>query len=323
MYRLLTYDSAIADVFLRLLHDAAMPEYFRTAYRHALKDPERLRGNFLRTRHGFEMVHGNAAILLEAGCGFGHNAVWSVLLGAKHVIAVDVDPMKIQGCRRMAEAYGVADRMTIAVGDVHHLAVANGSVHAVINFECLEHFEDLPAFFREIARVLEAGGRFYGRTSANALSPMDVIFRQRFYRLIERTRFVPEREAMLRNWLPNLDGATIHRLAVGTRGLAKDAFRCRAIAILESRALPTSRFSIAVNPETGEWAERSTNPYAVAAAMRSAGFRASVLRGRHFITGTHWRRRAYNLIGKLMTLTHPLSLAVSPSIEVLGIKDSK
>lgn len=311
-------DSLIIDVFSRLSQDPAMPEYFKTYYGDALADPERLRGNFLRTQHAFETVRGSGAILMDAGCGFGHNAVWSVLMGAKHVIAVDCDPMKIEGCRRMADAYGVTDRMTICLGDVHHLAIPDGSVQAVINFECLEHFEDLSAFFRDIARVLEPGGRFYGRTSANALSPIDNVRRQRFYRFIERTRFVPEREAMLRNWFPNCDAATIHRLAVGTRGLAKDAIRCRANAILNDGASPTSRFSTAVNPNTGEWAERLVNPYSVAAAMRSAGFRASVLRSRHFITGTHWRRRAYNLFGKLITVTHPLSLAVSPSIEIFG-----
>ena len=257
---------------------------------------------------------------MDAGCGFGHNAVWSVLMGAEHVIAVDCDPMKIEGCRRMADAYGVTDRMTICLGDVHHLSIPDRSIQAVINFECLEHFEDLSIFFRDIARVLEAGGRFYGRTGANALSPMHEFMRQRFYRFIERTRFIPEREEMLRHWLPNCDAATVHRLAVGTRGLAKDDIRSRAMAILNRRASSTSRFSTAVNPHTGEWAERSINPYAVASAMRSAGFRARVLRSRHFITGRHWRRRAYNLVGKLMTATHPLSLAVSPSIEVFGYR---
>jgi SAM-dependent methyltransferase len=313
-------DVEIVRPFVRLFQDAEMPEYFRTCYRHALADPERLRGNFQRTQHAFEVVGAKGVSLLDAGCGFGHNAVWSALLGANHVIAVDVDPMKVRGCRRMAEAYGVAHRMTIAVADVHRLPISSGSVEAVINFECLEHFEDLPAFFREVARVLRVGGRFYGRTSANGLSPIDVIMRQRYYQWIELIRFVPEREAILRNSFPHLDAATIHRLALATRGLAKDAICRRAIAILEDRERPTGKFVAAVNPNTGEWAERSTNPYAAVSAMRAAGFRADVLRGHFFITGSDWRRRAFNLIGKLVSAVHPLSLPISPSIEVWGTK---
>jgi ubiquinone/menaquinone biosynthesis C-methylase UbiE len=72
--------------------------------------------------------------------------------------------------------------------------------------------------------------------------------------------------------------------------------------------------------ETGSWAERPLNPYAVASQMRSVGFAARVLRTRFFITGCSLKRRLFHVFGKIITLTHPASLVISPSIEVLGVK---
>lgn len=60
-------------------------------------------------------------IILDAFCGVGGNAIQFALAG-KRVIAIDIDPVKIDLARNNAEVYGVAQQMEFILGDFMLLA---------------------------------------------------------------------------------------------------------------------------------------------------------------------------------------------------------
>ncbi|XP_038622588.1 trimethylguanosine synthase [Tachyglossus aculeatus] len=63
----------------------------------------------------------NCDIIVDAFCGVGGNAIQFALAG-KRVIAIDIDPVKIDLARNNAEVYGVADRLELICGDFLLLA---------------------------------------------------------------------------------------------------------------------------------------------------------------------------------------------------------
>jgi ribosomal protein L11 methyltransferase len=52
--------------------------------------------------------------VLDLGCGSGILAIAAAKLGARHVLAVDIDPMALQTTRRNADINGVAAQLTVA-----------------------------------------------------------------------------------------------------------------------------------------------------------------------------------------------------------------
>jgi SAM-dependent methyltransferase len=85
------------------------------------------------------------------GCGDG--AVASTL-AAPEVVCVDVSPAAVEAAR----ARGLEAR----VADIQELPFADGEFDVVICNHVLYHLPDLDAGVRELARVLEADGRFAG-----------------------------------------------------------------------------------------------------------------------------------------------------------------
>uniref|UniRef100_A0A6I8PCG9 Trimethylguanosine synthase n=1 Tax=Ornithorhynchus anatinus TaxID=9258 RepID=A0A6I8PCG9_ORNAN len=63
----------------------------------------------------------NCDIVVDAFCGVGGNAIQFALAG-KRVIAIDIDPVKIDLARNNAQVYGVADRLELICGDFLLLA---------------------------------------------------------------------------------------------------------------------------------------------------------------------------------------------------------
>uniref|UniRef100_A0A2D4JWU9 Trimethylguanosine synthase n=1 Tax=Micrurus paraensis TaxID=1970185 RepID=A0A2D4JWU9_9SAUR len=60
-------------------------------------------------------------IIVDAFCGVGGNAI-QFALAAKRVIAIDIDPVKIQLAHNNAMVYGVADQIEFICGDFMKLA---------------------------------------------------------------------------------------------------------------------------------------------------------------------------------------------------------
>ena len=78
---------------------------------------------------------------------------------AGHVIGVDMTEAMIATARRHVERAGFAN-VEIRQGVIEHLPVDDASVDWVISNCVINLSPDKPSVFREIARVLRAGGRF-------------------------------------------------------------------------------------------------------------------------------------------------------------------
>ncbi|WP_374131827.1 class I SAM-dependent methyltransferase [Sphingomonas sp. 28-62-20] len=70
---------------------------------------------------------------------------------------LDVDPAAVDSSRAMADQVGLANA-SFALGFNDQLDFPEGSFDAVFSSHCIEHSIDLSATFRELNRVLKAGG---------------------------------------------------------------------------------------------------------------------------------------------------------------------
>ena len=93
--------------------------------------------------------------IVDLGCGTGPHAVWLAEAGAR-VTAVDFSEGMLEQARRKVRSADVR----FLVHDLHQpLPLAGAAFDVVVSGLVLEHFRDLPAFFREVRRVLRPAGR--------------------------------------------------------------------------------------------------------------------------------------------------------------------
>ena len=99
------------------------------------------------------------ARVLEVGCGRGGGAAFLTALHTPaRYTAVDFSPAAVALAARLHAA--AAPRLSFAVGDAERLAFGDASFDVVVNVESSHCYGDVPAFLREMARVLAPGGRF-------------------------------------------------------------------------------------------------------------------------------------------------------------------
>ncbi|VVC43384.1 RNA cap guanine-N2 methyltransferase,S-adenosyl-L-methionine-dependent methyltransferase [Cinara cedri] len=60
-------------------------------------------------------------LIIDGFCGVGSNAI-QFALNCKSVIAIDIDPLKIELAQNNAEVYGVSNRIEFIIGDYYALA---------------------------------------------------------------------------------------------------------------------------------------------------------------------------------------------------------
>ncbi len=100
-----------------------------------------------------------AEALLEVGCGRGGGAAF--VLDSRPVgryVGLDLSQENIRMCRRRLDARGGAH---FAVADARRLPMPAAHCDAAFSVEAAQHFEDRERFYREVARVLRPGGRFF------------------------------------------------------------------------------------------------------------------------------------------------------------------
>ncbi len=92
---------------------------------------------------------------LDLGCGDG--LLTSILFertGPRNVIGIDPDPAEIEAARRL----GLYQALHVAPGNA--MPVADSACDWVFSNSVLEHVDDIPGIFAEVARVLKTGGTF-------------------------------------------------------------------------------------------------------------------------------------------------------------------
>ena len=98
------------------------------------------------------------ARVLEIGSGRGGGARYIARYhGSAAVTGLDYSPATVRlACRLNQDTAS----LTFEIGDAEKLPLADGSVDIVVNIESSHCYGDVPAFAREVARVLAPGGWF-------------------------------------------------------------------------------------------------------------------------------------------------------------------
>jgi SAM-dependent methyltransferase len=106
-----------------------------------------------------EIVPGMTVLDLGSGAGFDAFLAWNRVGPTGRVIGVDMTDDMLALARQNAEKRGAAN-VEFRKGFIESLPVESASVDYVISNCVINLSPDKPAVFREIARVLKAGGRF-------------------------------------------------------------------------------------------------------------------------------------------------------------------
>ena len=119
--------------------------------------------------------------ILEIGPGAGRLTV-ELARRDHHVHSIDSSDGMLELTAQHAAEHGLQERVTVEVGDVHHLAYADQSFDLVVAVGVLPWLEDPALGVREMARVLVPGG--YVVMTADNQTRMDILVEPRLSPLL-------------------------------------------------------------------------------------------------------------------------------------------
>lgn len=97
--------------------------------------------------------------VLDAGCGYGHYAIWAKRQGAKKVIGMDISEKMIEMAREKTKEKKA--EVDFIQGDLFNLnQFKDGYFDLIMSSIVVSYFGDLVKYFSEFARVLKRKGIF-------------------------------------------------------------------------------------------------------------------------------------------------------------------
>ena len=123
---------------------------FDNPLRKWLHDPLQVLGPFMR----------EGMTAADIGCGMGYFSVaMAKMTGPQgRVLAVDVQQMMLNLCRKRAYREGVGERVRTILASPDDITVAE-PVDFALGFWMVHEVQDIPRFFRQVAQVLQPGGK--------------------------------------------------------------------------------------------------------------------------------------------------------------------
>jgi len=103
-------------------------------------------------------------LLIDVGCGRGGPGLWVASTAGASVLGVDISPTALEAARRRAVALGLGDSATYFEGSFDAIPAGTASAQGVLSIDALLFAPDKGTAIREIARVLEPGGRLVATT---------------------------------------------------------------------------------------------------------------------------------------------------------------
>jgi SAM-dependent methyltransferase len=212
--------------------------------------------------------------ILDAGSGFGINALLMALLGARSVDALDIHRGMIGTCRQYLSMLPFTPPVYPLLGDVAYLPYENNSFDIVISIEAISHYHDVDRFLAEAARVLRPGGTMVIVDTNNG---NNILVRRRIRAVwelfengpagsvpghkVERPFVLKRRDIAARNF-PTLSAAELDMLAQGTSGLWGDELLAAFHAYVERKVVPVSiyRGGSPIDPLNGVYIEYLFDP---------------------------------------------------------------
>ena len=110
---------------------------------------------FLSSFRPYDQIENKA--ILDVGCGLGGKSTYCALNGAREVVGIDLDPMRIEAAQGFAAQRG-ARNTQFRVSDSTCLPFPDGAFDLVLFNDSFEHLESPEAVLRECCRVVAPGG---------------------------------------------------------------------------------------------------------------------------------------------------------------------
>lgn len=98
---------------------------------------------------------------LELGCGPALLSVAMAKITDMNFIALDHSPPMLSHARDNIAAAGLTNRITVMEGDVHDLPAEDNTIDLVISRGSILFWEDKPAAFNQIRRVMKKGAKSF------------------------------------------------------------------------------------------------------------------------------------------------------------------
>lgn len=241
--------------------------------------------------------------ILEAGCGFGWDAVAISEIGNNDVLAVDILPSMIDSvneCLNGMEKAGKQLKVKALQGDICTLDLPSASFDGIYSSEAIEHVRDLAAMFRRCLTLLKPGGRLLIVNDSNQFNSefRDATFEmwkrrdaswehadwlKKEVRPVEHENARPYaamREDIVRKIAPDMPDARVEEIVTATAGLIRPEIEAAVHRFTKTGERPAPpKYSWCRNPETGEYAERLLNPFELRDMLKAIGFNS--VRVRH------------------------------------------
>ncbi len=269
--------------------------------------------------------------VLDAGGGFGINALVTALLGAAEVHNLDIHRGMISTCSAYLDLLPFHVPVFPIVGDVAYLPYASAYFDIVISIEAISHYHEVDRFLSEASRVLKPGGTLIIVDTNNGNN----IFVRRKVRAIwelfengppgslpghtvERP-FVTKRRDIAQRLYPQLSEAELNLLARATSGLWGDELKAAFRGYVDRGVTPTSfyRGGSPIDPLNGVYIEYLFDPTQLGRDVARHGLTPTV----HSYFGGA-RGGVLHLANRLLSqpVLAPLALKLAQGFIVVGKK---
>lgn len=300
-------DSEIKSIIMEYIAGSDHPDL--VVYRRNVRQ-ENLHLWLWKVKHACDLGDFYNKRVLEAGCGFGWDAVGMSLKGGNDVVAMDILPSMVDGmteCLKEMERKGRRLAVTPLQGDICNVDLPDGSFDGIFSTEAVEHVHSLEQMFSRCYDLLKPGGRMVIMNDSNQYNSKfraatfemwkdrdeswdHAEWLAREVRPVEHAAAKPYaamREAIVRETAADLPVNCQRKLVAATAGLVRPEIVQATKTYICDGSLPVRpQFSWCRNPETGEYAERLLDPFEMRELLRERGFKAKL---RHIFRRTPYR----------------------------------
>jgi 2-polyprenyl-3-methyl-5-hydroxy-6-metoxy-1,4-benzoquinol methylase len=266
-------------------------------------------------------------VIMDYGAGVGTLYMLAKMIGCKTVVYNDHLEDWKTSAQLIAHAIGIEIDEYI-VGDIQDTltVMSNKAIDCdiITSRNVIEHIYKLDAFFATVARS-QPQAIVYSSTTANYHNPAAHVKHILWHRKWEKY-FLPQREALIRERLPELPVHEVIALAKATRGLALDDFEMAVQQYRADKTLPDPGIhgTNTVETTSGVWFEHLLPFNAYRRLISAADYDLVFEPG---FWDTHNKSTLKNLLGKMLNpligVTGKSGVSLAPFIYVIALPKTK
>jgi SAM-dependent methyltransferase len=292
--------------------------------RQVRKYPRVLEARVIRSARVVRLLGDNKGVFADIGAGIGLNGILAIYNGVREIHAIEMDDHRYVSLQLIVEKLGLKDRIHLQTTDVLKADLPKNSLDGGMSAEFLEHISDLQGFYRVMNSWLKPGASFYARTGANGCSWEKNHSFPKAWEFLDK-RYQPWREDIIRKAWPDVKPEIVAELRDRTRGMLQIEIETAVREYRDKGVMPRDRRPCPPrDPYTGQYMERLLDPFATAREIDGVGFKTKVVApdfSGMTIPG-FFKRNLVRAAGEFIRVTHPLSLPLSPWLELLSTKTS-